>query len=217
VYESVQTVEQLPRGRHGLPREVVEEDQRRRLIAGVAEALAEHGYSRLTVAHVIERAAVSRRTFYEHFDGIRECLLAAYDDAERRLWADAAHAVAAADPDWAARVRGALAAALDFLAAEPATAHLFTLEARAADPALAERQSAAIDRLAVLLRAGREHNPAAASLPDSTEHTLLANVVALVSAQVVTGNAPRLPEAATQLSDYLLAPFAIADEAPVGS
>jgi len=56
----------LPPGRHGLPREFVVHNQRERLIAGLAEAVAEHGYSGTTIAHITAHAAVSRRTFYEH-------------------------------------------------------------------------------------------------------------------------------------------------------
>ncbi|MGB7587256.1 MAG: hypothetical protein WBM00_00950, partial [Solirubrobacterales bacterium] len=51
----------LPPGRHGLPREFVTNNQRQRLIFGVAEVIAEHGYSGVTIAHITRAAAVSRR------------------------------------------------------------------------------------------------------------------------------------------------------------
>ncbi|HWP32287.1 MAG TPA: TetR/AcrR family transcriptional regulator, partial [Solirubrobacterales bacterium] len=50
----------LPPGRHGLPREFVVHNQRERLIAGLAEAIAENGYSGTTIAHITRHAAVSR-------------------------------------------------------------------------------------------------------------------------------------------------------------
>ena len=40
----------LPPGRHGLPREFVAHNQRERLIAGIAEAIAENGYAGTTIA-----------------------------------------------------------------------------------------------------------------------------------------------------------------------
>ncbi len=61
------------------------ENQRRRLIAGTARALAEQGYAALTVKHVIEAAGVSRATFYANFDNKRECVLAAHRDTFERL------------------------------------------------------------------------------------------------------------------------------------
>ena len=94
MYSTVHRAGPLPRGRHDLPRETIEADQLHRLFNAMAEALAEHGYSCVTVAHVIERAGVSRRTFYEYFESKEDCILAAYDDAERRLWNRAAAAAA---------------------------------------------------------------------------------------------------------------------------
>jgi len=52
---------------------------RRRLIQAVTEVAANRGYSDLSVAQVIERAGVSRSTFYEHFADRDECFLAALD------------------------------------------------------------------------------------------------------------------------------------------
>ncbi|MGB7587257.1 MAG: TetR/AcrR family transcriptional regulator [Solirubrobacterales bacterium] len=66
----------LPPGRHGLPPEFVARNQRERLIAAAAEAVAEHGYAGTTVAHITRLAAVSRRTFYEHFSDKKECFRA---------------------------------------------------------------------------------------------------------------------------------------------
>src|SRR5260221_13968885 len=75
----------LPPGRHGLPREFVAHNQRERLIAGLAEAIAENGYAGTTIAHITRHAAVSRRTFYEHFASKDECFVAAYDTVMTEL------------------------------------------------------------------------------------------------------------------------------------
>jgi AcrR family transcriptional regulator len=57
----------LPPGRHGLPREFVPENQQTRLLAGMAWAIVDRGYDKATIADITRAAAVSRRTFYEHF------------------------------------------------------------------------------------------------------------------------------------------------------
>ena len=75
----------LPPGRHGLPRDFVVHNQRERLIAGLAEAVAEKGYGGTTIADITRHAAVSRRTFYEHFDGKDECFVAAFDTVTEQL------------------------------------------------------------------------------------------------------------------------------------
>ncbi len=46
--------------------------------------VAERGAANVSVAHVVERAGVSRRTFYELFADREECFLAAFDDAVSR-------------------------------------------------------------------------------------------------------------------------------------
>src|SRR3546814_19017166 len=69
----------LPRGRHKLSRDQVEESQRLRLILALAEALAEHGYAGTPVAAVLDRAGVSRQTFYALYENKLHCFLDALD------------------------------------------------------------------------------------------------------------------------------------------
>lgn len=59
----------LPPGRHGLPKEFIAENQRTRLVSGFLQAVRERGYCATTIADICRRASISRRTFYEHFDG----------------------------------------------------------------------------------------------------------------------------------------------------
>lgn len=174
------------------------------MLAGMAGALAEQGYARLTVDDVLRRAGVSRRTFYEQFEDRDECLYAAYDDAERRAWVAAAEAVAAAPAgDWPARVHAALGGVLSWVAAEPDAARLFTLEARAAGAEMATRHAAALERLAATLRAGNR----AEGLPEATERALVANVAALIGSYVISGATELLPSLEPQLAEHLLAPY----------
>ena len=60
------------------------EIQRARMLVAMVEVCAEHGPANVTVAGVVERAGVSRRTFYEIFDDCEDCLLAALDEGLRR-------------------------------------------------------------------------------------------------------------------------------------
>jgi AcrR family transcriptional regulator len=178
------------------------------MLAAMAVALEEHGYARATVALLLERAGVSRRTFYEQFKDKDDCFLAAYDDAERRVWAQAAAAaVGMPAGDWPRRVHAAVGAVLDFVAAEPAVGRLFTLEARAAGPAIAGRHRRALDRAASALRAGNRAGPGATDLPAGTERALVANVAALAGSYVLSGATELLPGLAPQLADHLLLPY----------
>ena len=55
--------------------------QRRRILEAMVEVVAERGYPETRVVDIIERAGVSRKTFYELFADKEECFLAAYDHA----------------------------------------------------------------------------------------------------------------------------------------
>lgn len=193
MYERVQArMEQLPRGRHRIPREDVVESQRRRLLVGVTKALVDEGFARLTVEHVVTNAGVSRKTFYEYFDSREACLLAAYDAASEELWRVGEEAATAAE-GWPAQVGAVLTAATALLAADPERAHLFTREARVAGPEVAARQRADAERAAALLRAGRSESAEAKGLPEATELTLVENLAALIGANVLSGVTELLP------------------------
>jgi AcrR family transcriptional regulator len=56
-------------------------ESRRRALWAMARAVEELGYPETTVRDVLERARMSRRTFYELFQNREECFLAAYDAA----------------------------------------------------------------------------------------------------------------------------------------
>jgi len=171
----------LPPGRHGLPREFVVHNQRERLIAGLAEAIAENGYSGTTIAHITRHAAVSRRTFYEHFSSKDECFVAAYDTVMAELRQRVSAAFEGAD-DWPHAVKAGIGAMLEFLAAEPSLARLCMVEALVAGPVVVERYDAAIQGLVPYLEAGREgrSKDVLARLSPTTEEALVGGMVSLI-------------------------------------
>jgi AcrR family transcriptional regulator len=141
----------LPRGPHRLAREVVLASQRGRLLDGIAQVVAEKGYGAATVADVIERAGVSRKTFYEHFRDKEACFLAAYDTGVEVLLAT----LREADRDIAdplERTRARVRAYLETLAAEPAFARTFLIEVAAAGQRALRRRREVHDEFAASTR-----------------------------------------------------------------
>jgi AcrR family transcriptional regulator len=61
-----------------MSREVVQRNQRDRLLAGAARAVSERGFAGATIADIVRFARVSRRTFYDHFAGKEECIEATF-------------------------------------------------------------------------------------------------------------------------------------------
>jgi AcrR family transcriptional regulator len=199
----------LPRGRHAAPRPVVREAQRARMLEAMVQAVAEKGYARVAVADVIERAGVSRKTFYEQFAHKEECFLAAYEAGVDRLLAAIDEALETLAPDWLAAARRAVEVYLETMAAAPAFARAFLIEALGAGPAALERRGAVQDRFAAQLEA--VHRRARADVPDIPRvgpHTFRAAVGAvneLVTAHVLEYGAQTLPELTDAILDVHLA------------
>lgn len=75
--------------------------QRERLIAAMIATAHRYGYAQANVAHVIEHAGVSRRTFYEYFEDKDDCFLAAHRELSRLLVEEIRREVAAEQPEQA--------------------------------------------------------------------------------------------------------------------
>jgi AcrR family transcriptional regulator len=198
----------LPPGRHGLPREFVVHNQRERLIAGLAEAIAENGYAGTTIAHITRHAAVSRRTFYEHFSSKDECFVAAYDTVMAQLQERVSAGFESTD-DWPHAVRAGIAAMLEFLAAEPHLARLCMVEALVAGPVVVERYDAAIQSFVPYFQSGREgRSPEVlARLSPTTEEALVGGMVSLISRRIIAGKAEELEELLPDLVEFTLTPY----------
>jgi len=198
----------LPPGRHGLPREFVTHNQRERLIAGIAEAVAEYGYSGTTIAHITRAAAVSRRTFYEHFSSKDECFVAAYDTVMKELQERVTDAFEE-NEEWPQAIRGGIEAMLQFLSAEPNLARLCMVEALVAGPSVVERYDAAIQSFVPYFEKGREGRPpeVLSRLSPTTEEALVGGMVSLISRRIIAGKAEELEELLPDLVEFTLTPY----------
>jgi AcrR family transcriptional regulator len=198
----------LPPGRHGLPREFVSRNQYERLIAGLAEAVAENGYAGTTIAHITRQAAVSRRTFYEHFSSKDECFIAAYDSVMTELRQRVGEAFEK-EEEWPLAVKAGIRAMLEFLAAEPHLARLSMVEALVAGPVVVERYDAAIHSLVPYFQAGREGRSAdvLAGLSATTEEALVGGMVSLISRRIFADRAEELEALLPDLVEFTLTPY----------
>lgn len=149
----------LPSGRHGLPREHVAENQRWRLLCAATELLDEDGYLALTAHGIARRAAVSSQTFYVHFEGVDDCLRVAFEVGARNLESAAARGGASAG-DRPERIAGALGETCSLIAREPAMRRLFSVEAMAAVPTLADSRAELVVSLAARLQCEAEGSTA---------------------------------------------------------
>jgi len=91
---------------------------RGRLFEGMARAVAAQGFAACTIADIVREAAVSRRTFYEHFQTKADCLIAMYESSSRNALRQLQGML---DPSrhWQHQVEEAMAAYLGVLAENP--------------------------------------------------------------------------------------------------
>jgi AcrR family transcriptional regulator len=204
----------LPPGRHGLPREFVVHNQRERLIAGLAEAVAEKGYAGTTIAHITRHAAVSRRTFYEHFSSKDECFVAAYEAVMNELRERVGDAFDQ-EEEWPQAVRAGIAAMLELLASEPNLARLSMVEALVAGPVVVERYDAAIQSLVPYFQAGRKgrSKEVLAGLSPTTEEALVGGMVSLISRRIFADRTGELEALLPDLVEFTLTPYLGSPEA----
>jgi AcrR family transcriptional regulator len=190
----------LPRGTHGLDRDVVEASQRTRLLEAIGRAVAERGYAAATIDDVVRRAGVSKKTFYDHFADKQDCFLAAYEAASEQLLARVAEAHASVEDDWEERTRVGIRAYLRWLAADPALARVYLIEVAAAGPEALERRERLRDRYAEMIRERR-----GADLPFEIFHGVVAAVDDVVVRHIRAQGAERLPELEPILMDLQVA------------
>jgi AcrR family transcriptional regulator len=204
--------DKLPRGPHALPPAVVVAHQRERLLDATAKAMAEVGYAELTVRSLIDRAGVSRRTYYQLFEGKDACVFAAHERAFGRLSktiVDACRTQAA----WPDRVASAVARALDFAVESPDDAQLVVACHAASEPKLASRGQAAHEKLADLLRAGRRQAHVAHTPPELTEQAVIGAAMSVVGSSLLKGEVAELPELGPELTQIVLTPYLGEEEA----
>ncbi len=178
--------------------------QRARLLAAMADVVADKGYAAATVADAVRAARVSRGTFYAEFASKEECFVEAYRHGVEVLDAQVERAVRDEHGDWRARLRAGLRAYLEGLAAEPRFARTWLLEIHAAGPVAQAERDATLRRFAARygasFEAARAERPDLAVPSEAALFVLAAGVDQLICAHVREDELDRLPD----LTDTLL-------------
>jgi AcrR family transcriptional regulator len=182
------------------------EVQRSRLLAGASSAIAELGYTETTIADIIARARVSRRTFYQLFADREACLAMLIAEVVRSLEAELAAAGLESLP-WRERMRGGLLRILAFLDSEPALARIVVIEALRGDPRVLELREEAMARLAVAVDAGRGESAQAARCTMLTAEGVVGAVFTTVYRRLLRGEHKPLTRLVGELMGMIALPY----------
>jgi AcrR family transcriptional regulator len=193
-------------GRNGLRQAQLVDLQRARIVGAMFDVATQRGVANVSVAHVVERSGVSRRTFYEIFDDREDCFLAAFEDAlgyasERVL------PVFEAENGWRERVRAALIALLGFFDEEPVIARLLIVESHKDGKRTLERREEVLARIAGEIERGREQNRAAFAPPSLTGEGVLGGVLAILHSRLTDHSHGPLVALANPLMSMIVLPY----------
>lgn len=159
--------------------------------ARVQRALAEEMAARedphaATVADVVARAGVSRRTFYELYADREDCFLAALESG-LQLAGEEMYAAYARRARWQDGIRAALAELLGLLDREPALARLCVVYALGGGARVLRRRMEAIEVLCEFVDRGRLEGYGRREPPEVAAEGVVGAVLAVIHTRLVAG------------------------------
>jgi AcrR family transcriptional regulator len=185
----------------------VGELQRARILAAMSELVRERGAIGVTVAHVVGRSGVSRRTFYELFEDREDCFLAAFDQAVARA-SETVLPTYQAPGAWRERMRAGLGALLEFLEEEPQLGGLCVVDALAAGGAALERRTRIVDALVDAVHEGGAAQRGTAHRPERiVAEGVVGAVLAVIHARLVRQPAGQLTGLLNALMGIIVLPY----------
>jgi AcrR family transcriptional regulator len=198
----------FPSGIRKLPSDLISAVQRERLLAAMLKAASELGYRETNVQDVIERAGVSRPTFYEHFSNKEDCFLTAFDATAARLRERVASAASKGGDNCRDRLRFGLETLLHFAATEPEAARTVIVEARAASAEAVMRRDNLLEHFACCIDAQvRELIPNAPSYSPITAAGIVGGVEALLYSRLNKDELDDLDSLLPSMMYFLVLPY----------
>ncbi len=185
----------------------VAEMQRRRLLSATVELAYEYGVQAISVATLCERAGLSRRTFYECFDGREACLLATFEDALAQATRVVREAAIGAQ-SWREQARCGLTALLSFLDGEPGAGCLLVVEALGAGHDTLEARRRGIAEIIAFVDRGRlEAKASRQPPPPLTAEGIVGAVFSVIHARMSVADSPPLVELTGPLMAMIVQPY----------
>jgi AcrR family transcriptional regulator len=190
-----------------LPREHVSEIQRLRILTAMMDVAAERGAGAVTVAHVVARAGISRRTFYELFEDREACFLVTFEDAIHQTSLGVLEAYRSGK-SWRERVRAGLWAMLEFFATHPALARMCVVEALAGGPRALEYRGRVLTQVIAAVDEGRAEVPKGSPQPPPlTADGVVGGVLAVIHARLLDPAAAPLTDLLGELMSMIVLPY----------
>jgi TetR/AcrR family transcriptional regulator len=184
------------------------EDDRARVLRSALELAALEGYGNLTPMRIADEAGVSIDTFFDLFDDMEACFLAAIEklsEEVRLIVSDPA----LVSPEWTTAVRRALDALMGYFAARPAYAQTIATGVFAMGQRAVDLGADLACEVAAKLTAGAPGPPLTKLAQEGIEGAIWHTIYC----QTANGGTGALPELSDYLAYVVLAPFLGAERA----
>jgi AcrR family transcriptional regulator len=203
----------LPSGRHDLPRQFIIQNQRERIVDATAAIVAEKGLAGLTIPEIARRANVSHQTFYEMYPTKHDAFLGAQKVGMHQALGIMVGAYEAQGDDWPMAIAAGVRALLDYLASEPAHAHLTVVDTFAASPLAIEIRDTSLHAFAAYLQPGYHHAPSGHSVPGIAPEAIAGGIWQVLHNHIEHERVEDIAELAPQIVYVALTPFIGAKDA----
>jgi AcrR family transcriptional regulator len=197
----------LPSGRSDLPRQFIVKSQRERIVDATAAIVAEKGLAALTIPEIARRANVSHQTFYAIYDSKFDAFLGAQKVGMHQALAVAVEAYQAEIADWPRAARAGICALLEYLASEPAHAHLSVVDTFAACPEALEIRDATLEAFTAYFGPAYELARGHIEVPAIAAEAIAGGIWQVLHHYVENDCISELPAAGAQLTYFALTPF----------
>jgi AcrR family transcriptional regulator len=183
----------------------VAEIQRARLVSAMIEVSAERGFVDASVARVVARAGVSRRTFYELFEDREDCFLAGLDEGIAQA---SRHVLDAYDPEvgWAERLRTALTSLLSFLTYQRGVGRLLVVGSLGAGAPALDRRRRVLAQIITVVDEGRLEMRTGSQPPPLTAEGIVGGALSILHGRLLEGD-PRLSALVNPLMCMIVLPY----------
>jgi AcrR family transcriptional regulator len=197
----------LPSGRSDLPRQFIVKSQRERIVDATAAIVAEKGLAALTIPEIARRANVSHQTFYSIYSSKHDAFLGAQKVGMHQALAIAVKAYQSQLPDWPRAARAGLRALIDYLASEPAHAHLSLVDTFATCPEAIDIRDSTLQAFAAYLAPGYELARGGVEVPAIAAEAITGGIWQILHHYIESDCIAELPGAVPQLTYFALTPF----------
>jgi AcrR family transcriptional regulator len=198
-----------PRRSAGSGGRYLPEDPAERIIAATVEVVVERGYQAMTITEIVGRAGVSFSTFYEHFEGKREALLAALDSGRSLMFGMMLPHYRRAR-DWPSAVRGSFTAMFAFYGAEPDYTRMAMREIYPAGRELLDKHEELLAAAYLALEPGFEARP---ELPRFYAEAIGGMIFELAAQEIGRRGTDQMNQLGPLATYLALAPFLGAEKA----